>query len=562
MKLRVGAGAGVLAVIIYAGTLAPAAHAQTVDPLAGSTDQSSALALEARMADHLHYGLMWEQLYNTPARVAGDIETIEDPDDVALYTGNYLGAEAYRYGLAKREIAAKHDVAFWTGQRDEALARVTAMVHQYHILINISGSWQTKLDPKINTSESPTQDGYINIGGGVFEGQPGLLFRSCVPVKAPAAFDLAKQTTPTRFVDDLAWPPPLYPWVHASPGDATAYNCDGATSRDAYAGTTFGLATALDLVGPDDAALRSMIANDLITLTAFTFQYAWGTPRPTGQVVIPVVFGGNDLDGVYSPLFDYDPAAEMNLAQVALHASEVLGNTVQEVKWNAVWLSELTTQLPALTASLLQDVYQPHDSFYKFHLDYLNLFDLIRLEPNAVVRDQMREALAALDATTGQDVDGLFDALVYSLTGSPSRMAAAVSEEQGWLAYKARLETVSGDTDNSQDCGTPPAPGKIDCVPETQTQVVQPLPGGLPPLVTTLAGNGGSRSLTPLPVEDRPGTDFLWQKDPTNLDSNEPANWEPPGDDFLLPYWMLRYYSEAAPPTVDPLPAWLGPSFS
>jgi hypothetical protein len=30
----------------------------------------------------------------------------------------------------------------------------------------------------------------------------------------------------------------------------------------------------------------------------------------------------------------------------------------------------------------------------------------------------------------------------------------------------------------------------------------------------------------------------------------------------FITYWMTRYYSEAAVPAVQPLPAWLGPSFA
>jgi len=33
-----------------------------------------------------------------------------------------------------------------------------------------------------------------------------------------------------------------------------------------------------------------------------------------------------------------------------------------------------------------------------------------------------------------------------------------------------------------------------------------------------------------------------------------------PGIDYLLPYWMLRYYSEVAVPGLSPFPAWPGPA--
>jgi hypothetical protein len=435
------------------------------------------------------------------------------------------------------------------------------MVHQYHVMVNISGSWQTKFDPHINTGVSPTADGFIDFGGGIFEGQPGLLFRACTPVGAPYAFNLGRDPTRSRIVFNLKWPPPLYPNVHASPGDASEYDCDGATSRDAYAGTTFGLVTALDMVGPDDPALRSMIANDLMTLTGFTFKYLWSTPRPSGKVVIPIVFGGNDLDGFFSPLFVYTPEAEMNMAEVARHAATVLGDQAQELKWNAVWLTELAAELPQLTGSLLLDAAQPHDSYYKFHLSYLELFNMIRIEPDPNVRNLLRQSLSAMDATTSVAANGLYDAFVYGLTGVQSRLNAGVLAERQWLDYKARLDAQGNQTRNGQRCGNPSVPGKIACVPESQTNMTLPLPG-LGQINLMIPGTGSTRALNPLPVVDRVGADFLWQKDPTNLNGSEPLTWEPPSDDFLMPYWMIRYYSEVAPPAHDPLPVWLGPTFS
>jgi hypothetical protein len=252
----------------------------------------------------------------------------------------------------------------------------------------------------------------------------------------------------------------------------------------------------------------------------------------------------------------------MNMAAIAKHAADVAGTPLQRLTWNAVWLTELATELPQLTGSLVLDAAQPHDSYYKFHLNYLNLFDLIRTERNPLVRSQERVALSSMDATTGDDVNALYDAFVYALTGDMARLSSGVAEERQWLDYKARLDAQSGRTRNSQNCGNPAKPGHFACVPASSTQVTQPLPG-LPPLVQSIGGSAGEtlRALLPLPVVDRRGADFLWQKDPTLLDGDEPPTWEPPGDDFLLPYWMMRYYSEASPPRHDPLPVWLGPTF-
>ena len=92
-----------------------------------------------------------------------------------------------------------------------------------------------------------------------------------------------------------------------------------------------------------------------MTMTDFTLKYVWGTPRPHGQVVIPEVFGGNDLDNFYSPLFVYTPVAQLNMAQLARHAAQVAGTPSEKRKWDAVWKVELAAQGPHLGYSMELD---------------------------------------------------------------------------------------------------------------------------------------------------------------------------------------------------------------
>jgi hypothetical protein len=63
-----------------------------------------------------------------------------------------------------------------------------------------------------------------------------------------------------------------------------------------------------------------------------------------------------------------------------------------------------------------------------------------------------------------------------------------------------------------------------------------------------------------LPVADRPPTDFLWQRPPTQLNGWTSATHAAPGVDYLLPYWMLRYFEDVAPPALNPFPPYPGPS--
>src|SRR5439155_187934 len=58
------------------------------------------------------------------------------------------------------------------------------------------------------------------------------------------------------------------------------YFCEDGSSRDVYAGTTFGLLTAFDLVGPDDAVLRNRIRDDVISMTSYLVSHGWSVVRP------------------------------------------------------------------------------------------------------------------------------------------------------------------------------------------------------------------------------------------------------------------------------------------
>ena len=61
---------------------------------------------------------------------------------------------------------------------------------------------------------------------------------------------------------------------------------------------------------------------------------------------------------------------------------------------------------------------------------------------------------------------------------------------------------------------------------------------------------------------DRTPTDFLWQRPPNQLVGHETATHQAPGIDYLLPYWMIRYHTEANTPVLAPYPPWLGPTFN
>ena len=61
---------------------------------------------------------------------------------------------------------------------------------------------------------------------------------------------------------------------------------------------------------------------------------------------------------------------------------------------------------------------------------------------------------------------------------------------------------------------------------------------------------GDNRSCTVISVADRVRTDFLWQRSPFQLYGGGSGRVESAGIDFILPYWMARYYGVESGVTV------------
>jgi hypothetical protein len=56
------------------------------------------------------------------------------------------------------------------------------------------------------------------------------------------------------------------------------------------------------------------------------------------------------------------------------------------------------------------------------------------------------------------------------------------------------------------------------------------------------AACGENRACSPVPVNERVNTDFLWQRSPFQLFGGGAGAIETAGIDYILPYWMARHY--------------------
>jgi hypothetical protein len=526
-------------------------------PLAGDADVAAMLDLEAKVDDALQQGHAVPVHFPSPDQVPGTADATGGWGDSGLWTGVYLGGESMRYAVAREHLASGRQKDFWTAQRDEALGRIRTILAAEHRDITIAEDWtgSLRIPPDVNT-EDPTGKHAANWGGGVIHGEAGMIMRSCTPkglgpmgINAPTVDPVHPVNNNSNRVFEITW----------SSGDGRTYYCEASPSRDTYAGLTFGLLTAFDMVGPDHPDLRNQIRDDLLAMGDFLLKYGWCYPRPHGYVS-----ADHDFDGFISPLFVYVPMARLNLANAVRHVLDVAATPAQQTakqKWDAVWAEELANEGPQLGPSMVIDSAQPNDGYYKFNLHHLTAFNLMRTTTGAE-RDLLLRGFAPADKTTRDDINAHFEAITYSMTGDRWRLDAAVAHLRQWLDYRANISGGNAVT-NSTRCGT-----EIRCVPKDQYEIaVDQAPGGsvtwfpgqpdLPPV----SEQQRLRAARPLAVADRAPSDFIWQREPTILDGREDAQWREPGIDYLTPYWMIRYFTEVAPPAATPFPEWAGPAF-
>jgi uncharacterized protein (TIGR03437 family) len=242
------------------------------------------------------------------------------------------------------------------------------------------------------------------------------------------------------------------------------------TSRDQVVGAFFGLGAAYDVV--DDATVESDIADLATRLIGFIAQHQWS---PNDDI---------------SNTFALRPEELQMLLQVARHVNP--SNSI----------SGPLLVLPVETAVLV-DV-QSNSSYYKFNLDYMTFYNLVRLQNNS----DNQGAYRIVRDYTALHQNAFFDIVDGALEGAnASRDAEMRSLLDQWLQRPKR---------------------------EIYVDLSQTVPVC------------GSEACQPIPVPLRPTVEFLWQIDPFQLTGGGDGTVECSGIDYILPYWMGRYYGAIA----------------
>jgi uncharacterized protein (TIGR03437 family) len=252
----------------------------------------------------------------------------------------------------------------------------------------------------------------------------------------------------------------------------------GNTSRDEYSGALFGLSVAYDMV--TDAGVKSSISDLVTRLVDFLDGHNWSVVMPNGSS---------------STSFLARPDQIETFLAIGRHVNS---GHFSSLSYEAQRLLLASTVPVPIGVDVLGD-----NSYFKFNLDYINFYNLIRLEESSA-KSIYESAYGVLRDHTAPHQNAFFNLIDLGLNGpNPARDRQTLALLNGWLLRLRR------------DFGV-------------DLSSVVPVCGG--------------QACRPVPVWLRPPTDFLWQRSPFQLAVGGAGIIESAGIDYILPYWMARYY--------------------
>ena len=255
----------------------------------------------------------------------------------------------------------------------------------------------------------------------------------------------------------------------------------GNTSRDQYSGVMFGLSVAYDMI--DDPETRAFIRTDVTRILNNLLSHGW-------NVVMP--------DGSISTTFLQRSDQQLSFLQVGRRINP------QAFDWTYK-VYRVLYSLGVISPILFDDA-DDHNHYFKFNVNYINLYNLIRLEENSSPFKQLySNAYGLLRSTTAGHGNAHFNMIDRVLRGqNGNRDAETVNFLNSWLERPRRDYWVD--------------------------------------LRNKYSACGDDRACSVIPVQDRVNTDFLWQRSPFLLFGGGFGTTETAGIDYLLPYWMARLY--------------------
>ena len=256
----------------------------------------------------------------------------------------------------------------------------------------------------------------------------------------------------------------------------------GNTSRDQYTGVFFGLGVAYDMI--EDEKLREAISGLVTRMLDYLIDHNWSVLMPQGFI-----------STTFIARFDQ----RLNFLQV--------GQRVHPGRFSATYQVYRFLDSGSVAAPIAFDLLSDHKSYFKFNLNAITFYNLIRLEPDGFFRKLYMTSYNLMRRTTDDHRNAHFNMIDRGLRGADLRRdSETVDLLLQWLSRSRRDQWVDWRVDSKyQVCGN-------------------------------------DRACDPLPIEDRIRTDFLWQRSPYMLYGGGYGRIESAGIDFILPYWMARYY--------------------
>jgi hypothetical protein len=269
--------------------------------------------------------------------------------------------------------------------------------------------------------------------------------------------------------------------IHEAVYNGQAYAWLGNTSRDQYSGVFFGLGVAYSLV--PDLAVQSEIRSDVTRMLNFLINNGWNVRMP---------------DGTFSTTFVQRPDQQLSFVQV--------GRLVDPLLWTLKYKAMRTALASSVGLPIVAECSDPYGSYFKFNLDHINLYNLIRLEEAGLARNQYLKAFRQLRKCTSSHQNAHFNMIDRGLRGANSTQDGQTVDMLGRWLLRPRRNVFVDNTGKYPACAA-------------------------------------NRACAPIPVQDRYTTDFLWQRSPFQLTGGEDGTVPTPGVDYILPYWMARYYA-------------------
>ena len=268
--------------------------------------------------------------------------------------------------------------------------------------------------------------------------------------------------------------------IHSAKHSGKEYRWVGHTSRDQYCGVFFGLSVAYELL--EDPQVRDTARGLVNRMLDFLLGNYWLVRMPDGSI---------------STTFLHRPEQQLALLQVGRQVNPARFRSAYE--WHRAALAAL------VPLSIGSDVFDDHNRYFKFNLDAINLFNLVRLEETGPARRLYLFAYDSFRDTIEDYGNAHFNIIDGAVTGpDPSRDGQTVRLLGEWLERPRRDPYLI--------------------------------------LAAEFESCGPNRACKPIPVPRRIRTDFLWQRSPFQLMGGGDGRIEGPGIDFILPYWMARHF--------------------